>query len=372
MKKEKGLVIFVIAGRIGTSLTVSKVAPIIRLNRVEKVIIFRREKGPPLEKTQYVTLPKFITFLRPYFIYFMFRTFFEIFQLLIFSIKYQPDVINGIYTSMPGFYSFLVSNLLGVKNIISIIGWRIELKTYHKSSSIWKRFNIWMYRKSTLVTTTGSRVTKYLIENKIEKRKITTYPGSIDTSIFFDANYTREIDIIFAGRFSRLKGPDRVLQVIKYLKSEMEMPDIKGCFLGEGDMFNLIQEEVRKNDLENNVELMGYVKNTEYYFQRAKLILMPSWSEGLSIAMLEAMACGCVPIVSDVGNMTDAARHGWNAIVVNDYLDVKLFAKCARDLLIKRAKWSFLSNNAKKFSFDNYSIKAQSKIFENILNALKL
>lgn len=158
--------------------------------------------------------------------------------------------------------------------------------------------------------------------------------------------------------------------MIKILKSEI--PDIKACLLGEGDMFNQIQEEVRKNDLGDNIELMGYVKNTEYYFQRTKLLLMPSWSEGLSVAMLEAMAWGCVPIVSDVGNMTDAARHGWNAMVVNDYLDVNMFADYAKELLLNRAKWSFLSNNAKKFSSSNYSVEAQSKIIEKIFNILKL
>ncbi len=370
MKNKKGLKVFVIVGRLGTSLTVSKVEPIVRLNKVGEIVIFRREKGPPLQKTEYATFPKFITFLKPHFLYFLARTFFEIFQLFIFSIKHRPDIINGIYTTMPGFYSFLVSKLLGIKNIISIIGWRIEVKPYHKSSSFWKRFNLWMYRKSTLVTTTGSRITKYLTENKIEKSNIVEYPGSINTSFFFDANCERDIDILFAGRFSRVKGLDRVLQVIKGLK--WEIPDIKACFLGKGYMFNQIQEEVRKNYLENNVELIGHVKNANYYFQRAKLLLVPSWSEGLSMAMLEAMACGCVPIVSDVGNMTDAARHGWNAMVVNDYLDVKMFADYAKELLLNKAKWSFLSNNAKKFSSNNYSVEAQSKIFENILNILKL
>ena len=370
MKNKKGLKVFVIAGRLGTSLTVSKVEPIGRLNKVEKVVIFRREKGPPLQKTQYVTLPKFITFIKPYCIYIFFRTFFEIFQLFVFWIKYRPEVINGIYTAMPGFYSFLVSKLMGTKNIISIIGGPIEVKTYHKFSGFWRRFNLWMYRKSSIVTTTGSRVTKYLTENKIEKRNIIEYPGSINTSFFYDANCIRDIDIIFVGKLRRLKGPDRVLQVIKYLKSEI--PDIKGCFLGEGYMFNQIQEEVRKNYLENNIELEGDVENTAYYFQRSKLLLMPSRSEGLSMAMLEAMACGCVPIVSDVGNMTDAARHGWNAMVVNDYLDVKMFADYAKELLLNKAKWSFLSNNAKKFSSNDYSVEAQSKIIESILNTLKL
>ncbi|MHA1381511.1 MAG: hypothetical protein ACTSRG_24355, partial [Candidatus Helarchaeota archaeon] len=129
------MIIFVIAGRLGTSLTISKIKPIVYLNKVEKVVVFRRKKGASLNKTQYVTLPKLLKFIKPHYIYFLARTFFEIFQLFIFSIKYRPDIINGIYTNMPGFYSFLISKLLGIKNVISIIGGTIEVKTYHKFNS---------------------------------------------------------------------------------------------------------------------------------------------------------------------------------------------------------------------------------------------
>ena len=50
-------------------------------------------------------------------------------------------------------------------------------------------------------------------------------------------------------------------------------------------------------------------------------------------AMLEAMACGCVPVVSNVGNIRDAARHAENAFLVNDYTDIKSFAKYIHSLL---------------------------------------
>lgn len=368
MRNKEKIMIFVVVGRLAKSLTVSKITPITHLNKVKEVVIFREKRGFSIHNSGYITLPNNISCLKPHFVYFIVRTCYEILQLFFFAIKHKPDIINGIYTLPAGLYSFLVSKLVGAKSIISVIGGIVEVETYYKLGYFAKRLNLWMLRKCSIVTTTGSNVTKYLIEHKVEERKIFELPGSINTSIFFDPACERNIDILFVGKFRELKGPDRVLRIIKDLKNTF--PNIKGCFLGSGYMLSLIQEEIKNNNLESNIKLMGHVENTDYYYQRAKLLIMPSRSEGLSMAMLEAMACGCVPIVSNVGNMTDAAHHCLNAMVVKDYLDMKTFVKYTKELLANKMKWRSFSNNAKHFVFNNYSIEAQSKIFNDILNRL--
>ena len=74
-----------------------------------------------------------------------------------------------------------------------------------------------------------------------------------------------------------------------------------------------------------------------------------------------------VPIVSDVGNMTDVAWHNVNAMVVDDYMDIETFTKYAEELLKDRTKREMLSKNGCKLVKDKYSVEAQSKIIENIL-----
>ncbi len=79
--------------------------------------------------------------------------------------------------------------------------------------------------------------------------------------------------------------------------------------------------------LSENVVFTGHIDDTESYFQRSKILVMPSRSEGLPTSMLEAMACGCVPVISNVGNVSDAATHSVNAFLINNYRDIKSFAK---------------------------------------------
>jgi len=364
-RDRKRLTVFVVVGRLGSSLTISKVNPIVRLDLIERMLIFREQKAKTVDKSIYVTLPKYVTSLKPYSLYFIVRILCEFFQLLFYSLRFRPAIVNGVYTLPCGFYSFLVSRIAGCKNVVSVIGGRPEVETYFRLSWFWKWLNMFILKRSSAVTTTGSDMSKFLIKNGVRESKLFEYPGSIDTSKFFDERVERSIDILFVGTLRRLKGPERVLKVIEGLRREF--PDISGYFLGNGYMFNLIEKEVKKKQLEGNVTLLGYVEDTAYYYKRAKLLMMPSKSEGLSVAMLEAMACGCVPIVSDVGSMTDLARHAVNSMVVKDYLDIGAFAEYARALLLDEERWRLLSESAKRCAVTRYSIEGQSKIVSRII-----
>jgi len=363
---DSNLTIFIVAGALDKSLTASKIIPIVSCKGVRKIFVFTKKKGNEINGVRYITLPIFITKIKFKFIYKIFRFVFEPLQLLAYSILYKPDYINGIYTLPCGLESLIISKIIRCKSIISVIGGEIEIKTYYKFTSFWENFNLWMLRNCDIVTTTGSKVTNFLIDNSISKNKIFEYPGSVDTLRFNFKNYNeKDIDILFVGTFRRLKGPDRVLKIVYNLLGYF--PNIKSCFLGNGYLYNTIKEEVKSLHMENNVSIIGYVNNPEQYYQRSKVLIMPSRSEGLSMAMLEAMSCGCVPVVSNVGNMTDAAWHNINAMVVEDYMDIDTFTKYAKELLVDKTKWESLSIKGCQLVREKYSVEAQAEIFENIL-----
>lgn len=64
--------------------------------------------------------------------------------------------------------------------------------------------------------------------------------------------------------------------------------------------------------LYSNVEIMGYVPHSELpkYFNEMKLFILPSYTEGLPHATLEAMACGTPVAATPVGGIPEALEHG--------------------------------------------------------------
>ena len=98
---------------------------------------------------------------------------------------------------------------------------------------------------------------------------------------------------------------------------------------------------------------------------------MPSTSEGLSTAMLEAMSGRCVPVVSNVGNMTDAAQHNYNSYVVDNYNDIPLFTKYIFKLLSDEKLRKSFAAKGRELVKNYYTVKPQSLIVNNIIDILQ-
>lgn len=321
----KEITCFIVVGRMGKSLTWSKAEPFSVNQSVGRIFIFRETEAFPLPKTVYITLPVWIRGLRPRFLYKGVRLIAEPVQLLYNAIKLRPDIINGYHLIPKGINSLIAARLTRSKCIISLIGGTVEIDTYSRFKWFLKRLNLWALRKTDLITTKGSVVNAYLNEHNIPSSKILTYNGAIDTRKFcHDPSKTKDIDVLFVGTFRKLKGPDRVLHMLALLKKVF--PSIRACFIGDGYLYNSCVDLVKFLGISENVSFPGQIDDPAVYFQRSKILVMPSRSEGLPTAMLEAMACGCVPVISDVGNIHDVAIHADNAFLIDDYKDTKSFA----------------------------------------------
>lgn len=354
---------------MGKSLTISKAEPFVINPHIGSVYIFRETEGFVLPKVSYITLPVWILKLKPRFLSRLIRLFAEPVQLIWQSARKRPDIINGYHLIPKGINSLIAARLTRSKCIISLIGGIVEIETYSRFKWFLKRLNLYVLRKTDLITTKGSVVNNYLKENNIPLSKVLVYNGSINLEKFyFTSSVYKDIDVLFVGSFRNLKGPDRVLHILSMLKKDI--PDITACFIGDGYLYKSCIELAKNLDIANNVTFVGKVDEPANYFQRSKVLVMPSRSEGLPTSMLEAMVCGCVPVVSDVGNIRDAVRHGVNAYIVNNYLDIASFADIINSVLSDEILHREISQNGIVTVKTVYSAREQGKIVDQMINKL--
>jgi glycosyltransferase involved in cell wall biosynthesis len=362
---KKDIVIFVVLGRLGRNLSISKLAPICSIASVSKVYAFCESEGIGFnEKLTYITLPRFIKSLKPVFLSHIIRWFYEPLQLLFYTIKYQPDLLNGVYTLPKGLNSFIVSLLSNRQCVISIIGGREEIESEIRFPKFWKYLNIFTLKHCWAITCKGDRDINYLVEEGIARKKIYVFNGGIDVSKFVSGTSGRKTDLIFVGKFDINKGPFRVLEMIQ--KLVMEFEEIKCTFLGDGLLKQSFESEVIKRGLQKNIFCYGYVDNPEFYYQNSKIFVLPSTNEGLSTAMLEAMSCGCVPIVSNVGNTSEAVKHEINGILIDRYDDIDCFVSYIIMLIGDQEKWMNYSRSAVMTVNSKYTYGAQSYFYKKI------
>lgn len=119
--------------------------------------------------------------------------------------------------------------------------------------------------------------------------------------------------LFWCAGINRRKDPLTVLKA--YKKVIGEFPDAHFYIAGYGPMDDEVAAFVKKNKLENQVTLMGYVDNLEVPAMEnaADIFVLGSWGEGFAVASMEAMACGCFPVLSTLPcfkEQTDNGRLG--------------------------------------------------------------
>lgn len=125
----------------------------------------------------------------------------------------------------------------------------------------------------------------------------------------------RTDDFVFLGRLVSQKGADQAVlafhKVLLMLDEEDPLADKPSLtIVGDGPERPKLEELVEKLDLTGHVHFVGFLHGEELVKQlnAHRFLLVPSiYGEAFGNVVLEGMACGCVPIVSDSDGLPDAA-----------------------------------------------------------------
>ncbi|MFF5993400.1 glycosyltransferase [Lysinibacillus sp. KU-BSD001] len=112
----------------------------------------------------------------------------------------------------------------------------------------------------------------------------------------------------FIGYLGGEKNPLFALQVFKRIVSEN--PHSYLLIAGDGPEFNQIIEFIQKNQLEKNVRMFGNTDKVKEILHLSHMLFMPSFSEGMSMAILEAQIAGVNCIVSSGVPITNDIKAG--------------------------------------------------------------
>ena len=120
--------------------------------------------------------------------------------------------------------------------------------------------------------------------------------------------------IVFLGRIGDRKGIFDLLKVLRRLKSEGKVYQLDVG--GDGDVEKL-QRYIAQETLDS-VRFHGWVDSNKknQLLNEASILALPSYNEGLPMAILEAMAYGCTVVSTDVGGIPEVVKHGINGYVL--------------------------------------------------------
>lgn len=148
----------------------------------------------------------------------------------------------------------------------------------------------------------------------VSKERIHVIPNGVDHERFHPGedrvpSQDRPL-VLFVGRLIPNKGPQVLLEAIARLR-----PDADVVLLGEGPMREELRRRVEALGLGDRVRLEGHRSDVSVWFRRADVLVRPSFTEGLPLTVLEAMASGVCVVASDIGGNSDLVRDAESGVL---------------------------------------------------------
>ncbi|MDO0929373.1 glycosyltransferase family 4 protein [Streptomyces sp. TG1A-8] len=231
------------------------------------------------------------------------------------------DVLHAQYGYPTGLAALEASERLGVPAVVSIQGgdghWVGTCCTTHRTAI--RRV---LRDAPALLIGSASFRDEVAARHRTPAGRFTVVPGATDTALFRPAPGRRPGALgdppvlLYHGRIDVRKGVLDLLEAVRLLRAGGRRLRLRVS--GTGPDLDRLTRRARRRDLADAVEVLG---PTGYHdapavYRTGDVFVSPTWAEGFSNTILEAMASGLPVVSTDVVGVVDCVRDGLNGLLV--------------------------------------------------------
>jgi glycosyltransferase involved in cell wall biosynthesis len=164
------------------------------------------------------------------------------------------------------------------------------------------------------------------LENKCHypRHKIRIIKNGVSPSAFTNARSQKILEEIGAEQGSRVVGMIARLHPVKDHKTFIlsarsvlrSKPETQFLIIGDGPLRQELEDFCRVAGMDSKIHFAGLCRNIEQLFAAIDVLAHCSHSEGLPLAILEAMACGRPVVGTNVGGVKELIQHGVTGYLV--------------------------------------------------------
>jgi len=173
----------------------------------------------------------------------------------------------------------------------------------------------------------------------------------------------------YIGRLSKEKGSLNFVEAIPKIAREKNM--VKFLIGGDGSLKEKIEVYLEENYLKDKVRLVGWIPHDgiSEYLNKLRLIVLPSYTEGLPNIMLEAMACGTPVLATSVGSIPDVITDGETGFIMGDNSPECIAENVVRAL--NHPNLDEIANKAREFVKKEFTYEAAVERYKKIIDDIK-
>jgi glycosyltransferase involved in cell wall biosynthesis len=228
-----------------------------------------------------------------------------------------------------------------------------------------KLFNYFLFRHASKILTVGEAVRKDVLKCNfsLPESKVVSEGNSVDYESFVKTTISKEqakaalslpTDAFVYGTVGRLVPTKGQTYLIKaFARVKVAVPTAHLIFVGEGRLLNELRDEAAKAGLSNSVHFLGRRDDMPNVFRAMDVFVLSSVAEGMSRALLEAMAAGVPSIASNAGAISEIIDDGRSGVLVPRKDEISLagamiklagYSQSQREKMIVAAKEKFYAS----------------------------
>ena len=228
----------------------------------------------------------------------------------------KPDILHGHYAIFGGFYCFILRDKY--KTIIST--WGSDILVYPKTSLINKLMVKLILKNSKYITSDSNYMTHEIVRLKGSSDKIYTFPMGVENEIFnYKHDYLKDNHTLQIISLRLHTSNYRIDTIIKGFYEALKINSNLFLTIGaSGELSNEFRNLVTKLKIEDKINFIGWYNPNEIgeILLNKDLIFSIPISDATSVSLLEAMAVGVFPIVSNIPANKEWIEDNKNGLVI--------------------------------------------------------
>ncbi len=243
----------------------------------------------------------------------------------------KPDIVNAHYISSHGFLIALIKQFGYSKFKFVASAWGTDVLVFPFRNTVFFNIMKFVLSKADYITSDSNYMSKVI--QKIKNKPVMTFTFGLGEMPKVN-EYEKDDKLYFSNRaLSPNYNIDEVLKAFKTIS--IEDSEARLIVSNDGENKPMLKELVIELGLDKKVEFVGFLSSDEQakvYAQSSFYFSLPS-SDSTSVSLLEALAYGCIPILSDIPANNEWVKDGENGVLVKKEIDLALIKKLHKNKL---------------------------------------
>jgi glycosyltransferase involved in cell wall biosynthesis len=250
--------------------------------------------------------------------------------------KERPEVIHIHQANSYAFYSLLANRKYNIPNVLS--PWGSDILILPEKNFLMRQMVKYNLKHADLITLEAffeAKVVRELL-GKIKKDiRLINFGIYDDYFVEIEEILKNKENIVFSSRLhKKLYRIDEIIRAFGRIIKEKPYLNWRLVIAGEGEETPKLKKLVYDNNLHERVEFIGWLEKEELkkWYLKSKIFVSIPVSDGVPFSVLEAMACGCLPVVSNVPSVLEFLIEGLNGVVAENIEELDRYIYKAMEL----------------------------------------